>query len=129
MSAYLYSQSRPCNRAERDRKGSCNMKKKTTVLIAIIAVLILAAAAWLFGYHNRKSTDNLPSLAAIAQMEEAEVNRIVCGYRRGQLAEVWGSPDESSPMEDIWTIKDNITLTVNYHNNDDKAVICGLSNQ
>lgn len=129
MSAYLCSQSHPCNRAECDRKGSCNMKKKTTVLIAIIAILILAAAAWFFGYYNRKSTDNLPSLAAIAQMEEAEVNRIVCGYRRGQLAEVWGSPDESSPMEDIWTIKDNITLTVNYHNNDDKAVICGLSNQ
>ena len=129
MSAYLCSQSHPCNRTEGDRKGSCNMKKKTTVLIAIIAILILAAAAWFFGYYNRKSTDNLPSLAAIAQMEEAEVNRIVCGYRRGQLVEVWGSPDESSPMEDIWTIKDNITLTVNYYNNDDKAVICGLSNQ
>ena len=59
----------------------------------------------------------------------AEANKIVCGYRRKQLAEVWGAPDESSSMEDIWIIEDGITLTVNYHNNDDKATVCDLSNK
>lgn len=106
-----------------------NMKKKTTILVAIIAIIILAIITWFFGYHNRKSNDNLPSLTSIAQMDEAEVNKIICGYRRQQLAEVWGAPDESSSVEDSWIIKDNITLTVNYHNNDDKAVMCGLSSQ
>lgn len=105
------------------------MKKKTTIFITIIAIIILAIAAWFYGYHNRKSNDNLPSLTSIAQMDEAEVNKIVCGYRREQLAEVWGDPDESSSMEDIWIIENDITLTVNYHNNGDKAVMCGLSNQ
>ena len=105
------------------------MKKKTTILVIAISIIALAVALWFYGYHNRKSNGNLPSLASIVQMDEAEVNKIVCGYRREQLAEVWGAPDESSSMEDIWIIEDDITLTVNYHNNDDKAVICGLSNK
>lgn len=105
------------------------MKKKITILVIAIAVIALAVALWFYGYHNRKSNDNLPSLTSIAQMEEAEVNEIVCGYRRGQLAEVWGAPDESSSMEDIWIIEDNITITVNYSNSDDKAVVCDLSNK
>lgn len=73
---------------------------------------------------TEKSNDNLPNLTSIVQMDEAEVNKIVCGYRREQLADVWGNPDESSSMEDIWVIESDITLTVNYHNNNDKAVMC-----
>ena len=80
------------------------MKKKTTIVVTIIAIIVLAIAVWFFGYHNRKSNDNLPSLTSIAQMDEAEFNKIVCGYRREQLVEVWGSPDESSSTEDIWII-------------------------
>lgn len=105
------------------------MKKKTTIFITIIAIIVLAIAAWFYGYYNQKSNDNLPNLTSIAQMDEAEVNEIVCGYRREQLAEVWGAPDESSSMEDIWIIEDNITITVNYNNSDDKAVVCDLSNK
>lgn len=105
------------------------MKKKTTILVIAIAIIALAVALWFYGYHNRKGNDNLPSLTSIAQMEEAEVNEIVCGYRREQLAEVWGAPDESSSMEDIWIIEDNITITVNYSNSDDKVVVCDLSNK
>lgn len=103
--------------------------KKLVFLVAVIAIIALAVAAWFYGYHNRKSNDNLPSLASIAQMEEAEVNKIICGYHREQLADVWGDPDESSSMEDVWVIESDITLTVNYHNNNDKAVKCDLSNQ
>lgn len=105
------------------------MKKKTTIFVTIIAIIVLAIAVWFFGYHNRKSNDNLPSLTSIAQMDEADVNKIVCGYRREQLAEVWGTPDESSSSEDLWIIEDNITLIVNYRNSDGKAVVCGFSNQ
>lgn len=105
------------------------MKKKTTILVIAIAIIALAVALWFYGYYTRKSNDNLPSLTSIAQMDEAEVNKIVCGYRREQLAEVWGAPDESIFMEDIWIIEDNITITVNYNNSDDKAVVCDLSNK
>lgn len=105
------------------------MKKKITILVIAIVIIALAVALWFYGYYNRKSNDNLPNLTAIAQMDEAEVNEIVCGYRREQLAEVWGAPDESSSMEDIWIIEDNITITVNYSNSDDKVVVCDLSNK
>ena len=105
------------------------MKKKTVILLTVIVIIALAVIAWFYGYHNRKSNDNLPSLTSIAQMEEAEVNKIICGYRREQLADVWGDPVESSSMEDVWVIESDITLTVNYHNNNDKAVKCDLSNQ
>lgn len=105
------------------------MKKKITILVIAIVIIALAVALWFYGYYNRKSNDNLPNLTSIAQMDEAEVNEIVCGYRREQLAEVWGAPDESSSMEDIWIIEDNITITVNYSNSDDKVVVCDLSNK
>lgn len=103
--------------------------KKLVILVAVIAIIALAVAARFYGYRNRKRNDNLPSLASIAQMDEAEVNKIVCGYHREQLADVWGDPDESNSMEDIWVIESCITLTVNYHNNNDKTVMCDLSNQ
>ena len=105
------------------------MKKKITILVIAIVIIALAVALWFYGYYNRKSNDNLPNLTSIAQMDEAEVNEIVCGYRREQLAEAWGAPDESSSMEDIWIIEDNITITVNYSNSDDKVVVCDLSNK
>ena len=85
------------------------MKKKTVILLTVIVIIALAVIAWFYGYHNRKSNDNLPNLTSIVQMDEAEVNKIVCGYRREQLADVWGNPDESSSMEDIWVIESDIT--------------------
>ena len=98
-----------------------------TALAIAAAIIALAAALWFYGYYARKSNDNLPSLTSIAQMDEAEVNEILYGYRRGQLAEVWGAPDESSSAEDVWRIADGVTLTVTYRSNDEKAVACALS--
>lgn len=40
----------------------------------LFVIIVLATATWFYGYHNRKSNDNLPSLASIAQMDEAEVS-------------------------------------------------------
>lgn len=80
-----------------------------------------------FGYYTRNNNDNIPSLVSIAQMEETETNKIVCGYHREQLAEIWDTPNKSGSMEDVWIIDDGVVLTVNYNNND-KAVICCLSN-
>ena len=105
------------------------MKKKSTFLATASAVVVLVIVVWFWGYNKRKSSNNLPNLTSIAHMDEADVNKIVCGYRRDQLAEVWGVPDKSSSVEDVWIIEDNIPFTVNYHHNNDKAVVCGLSNQ
>ena len=105
------------------------MKKKLSILLSAIVILILAAAAWLYGYHSRKSNDNLPSLAAISRMDETEVNEIIRGYRRHQLPDVWGAPDQSNSTEDIWDIGGGVTLTVTYDNNNEKAVTCRLSGQ
>ena len=100
------------------------MKKKTTVLLFAAALLILAVLAWRVGYTLRKSNDNLPALAAVCEMSEADVNSLLNGYRGVQLREVWGDPTESKENEDIWQIGE-VTLTVNYKNNG-KVTICGL---
>lgn len=43
----------------------------------------------------------MPALAAIAEMDEADVNTLLIGYKRIQLIEVWGSPDSTLENEDI----------------------------
>jgi len=84
--------------------------------------------AWFYGYYNRKSNDNLPSLSLIAEMEEADANELLVGYRKIQLREVWNEPDETSSNEDVWIINERISLVVSY-NNKDKVVVCSLSNK
>ena len=56
------------------------MKKKLSVIAVIILVLAICVSAWFYGYYNHKSHDNLPTLAAIAEMSEADVNSLLPGY-------------------------------------------------
>lgn len=68
----------------------------------------------------------MPSLKEISQMEdEAELNSYITNFTKNELRIVWGEPNESSKTEDVWYINDNTKLIVNYHNNSDKAIICG----
>ena len=53
------------------------MKKKLSVMAVIILVLAICVSAWFYGYYNRKSNDNLPTLTAIAEMSEADVNSLM----------------------------------------------------
>ena len=100
------------------------MKKKLLLLAAILLAAALCVGAWLYGYHHRKSNDNLPALTAISAMSEAEVNSLLPGYRIGQLKEVWGEPDSAEDNTARWQIG-GMTLTVNSKNNG-RVVICGL---
>lgn len=102
--------------------------KKRGIVLSIILVIVLGISAWFYGYYNRKSNDNLPSLSLIAEMEEADVNELLCGYRRTQLRTVWDEPDFINSNEDIWKIDENTSLMVSY-NNRDKVVICGFSSE
>ena len=77
------------------------MKKKLSVMTVIILALAICVSAWFYGYYNRKSNDNLPTLTAIAEMSEADEDGTVC-----------------------WKIGDT-TLIVSYKNNGIVA-ICGL---
>lgn len=95
-------------------------------IFAFLAVLVAAGFAWNYGYHNRKSNDNLPSLQSIAKMDEAEVNNLLSGYKRAQLSEVWGEPQYSSSWEDVWLLNDTDWLTVNYQNDSEKVVVCDI---
>lgn len=61
------------------------MKKKLSVIAVIILVLAICVSAWFYGYYNHKSNDNLPTLAAIAEMSEADVNNLLTGYHIDQL--------------------------------------------
>lgn len=104
------------------------MKKKALVFGSIAVLLVVLVSVWLYGYHSRKSNDNLPALAAIVKMEEADVNSILPGYNIEQLREVWGEPVQSSANEDVWQAEDDTFLVVNY-NNLGEVVVCGLENE
>lgn len=100
------------------------MKKKLSIVLAIILIAAVGVAVWFYGYYNRKSNDNLPALTAITEMSESDANSLLPGYRISQLREVWGEPDSSEDGTDSWQIG-NVTLVVNYKNNGVVA-ICGL---
>ena len=80
------------------------MKKKLSVMAVIILVLAICVSAWFYGYYNRKSNDNLPTLTAIAEMSEA---------------------DTSENSTACWKLGNDTTLVVSYKNNGIVA-ICGL---
>ena len=101
------------------------MKRKITSAFIAAIVFFLAYEVWLYAYHNQKSNDNLPGLKSISEMEEADVNEIVCGYKRTQLNYMWKEPHETSDNKDIWNLGDDRYLRVNY-NNKDEAVTTGI---
>ena len=101
------------------------MKKKATIIIVAFAVIVLGVSAWFYGYYNNKSNDNLPTLASIATVDEAEVNELLVGYRKIQLREVWKEPDETNSNEDVWIINERTSLVISY-NKKDKVVVCGF---
>lgn len=96
------------------------MKKKW--IIALI-VIVGAVFAWRVAYSMRKSTDNLPTLVMLAEMEDAS---FLIGYRSNQLITVWGEPDEES-YTNIgttmlhWKIDDETVLRVHIDNKDKVA--------
>lgn len=100
------------------------MKKKLAIIFVIILIITVGVSAWFYGYYNRKSNDNLPTLTAIAEMSEVGVNDLLPGYNINQLEEVWGKPDINEDSTASWKIED-VTLIVNYKNNGVVA-ICGL---
>lgn len=102
------------------------MKKRAAVAVGILAVIALGISVWFYAYYNQKSNDNLPSLSVIAEMEEADVNELLIGYRRTQLRTVWEEPDSINSNEDIWEINERMALVVSY-NKKDNVVVCALS--
>lgn len=100
------------------------VKKKLSIALIVVAVIVGAVFAWRIAYSMRKNTDNLPALTTIAEMSESDVNGLLPGYKINQLREVWGEPDSSEDGTDGWQIG-NTMLIVNYKNNGVVA-ICGL---
>ena len=100
---------------------------KKTIKIGLITILIIAVAVcvWFIGYHTRKSQDNLPSLESIAEMDEADMNDLLVGYRNYQLVDVWEDPDIESDNTWIWKIDEHTQLQVSC-NNKDKVVMSSL---
>ena len=101
------------------------MKKKVKIVIIILLIVVLAVCAWFIGYHTRKSQDNLPSLESIAEVDEADINDLLVGYRNYQLDDVWEDPDIKSENTWIWKIDEHTQLQVSC-NNKDKVVVCSL---
>ena len=101
------------------------MQKKVKIVIIILLIVVLAVCAWFIGYHTRKSQDNLPSLESIAEMDEADMNDLLVGYRNYQLVDVWEDPDIKSDNTWIWKIDEHTQLQVSC-NNKDKVVMSSL---
>ena len=90
--------------------------KKIKVVFVSLLIVVLGVSAWFYAYYHRKSNDNLPTLAAVVEMDEADANSLLMGYKRVQLHEVWSEPDESSSNQDIWKVHEGASLVVNYNN-------------
>ena len=105
------------------QKGSENLEEKRTVVVCVFAVIALGISIWFYIYHNQKSNDNLPALSLIAEMEEADVNELLAGYRRAPLRTVWEEPAFTNTNSDIWEIGGKTTLEVSYNNHEKVVVI------
>ena len=101
------------------------MQKKVKIVIIILLIVVLAVCAWFIGYHTKKSQDNLPCLESIAEMDEADINDLLVGYRNYQLDDVWEGPDVKSENTWIWKTDEHTHLQVSC-NNKDKVVVCSL---
>ena len=103
------------------------MNKKTWIPLLLILLLVVGAAAWFWGYHHRKSTDNLPALEAALQMDEGELNALLSGYQLGQLKTVWGEPEESrsSGQNNTWRLPDGRGVLVS-SKADGTVVVCAI---
>ena len=104
-----------------DGKEALPMKKKLMIVVAVIAVIVVASLAWRIGYAMHKSTDNLPELTMVADMDDEAVSDLLVGYRVIQLETVWGDPDEQDGMSNTWQIDDTTELVVTC--NDKEKVI------
>ena len=105
---------------------SLHKKRKAWLLIFAAGIIVMVVLfAWNRSYYKR--IDNLPSLAQISEMEdEATLNDFIGSFTKQELIAAWGNPNESSRMEDVWHINENTKLIVNYHNNDNHAVVCSI---
>ena len=99
------------------------MKKKVLFVFVIILVAALCASAWLYGYYNRKSNDNIPSkelMVSYYQNKGADyATEQLQGYKNTQLMEVWGEPDSCllGMWGDIWETNNTYYLIVYYDSN------------
>ena len=99
------------------------MKKKVLFVFVIILVAALCASAWLYGYYNRKSNDNIPSkelMVSYYQNKGADyATEQLQGYKNTQLMEVWGEPDNflSGMWGDIWKTNNTYCIIDYYDRN------------
>lgn len=107
------------------KECSC-VKNNTKILIFVIGIIVVAGF-FVWGNLRHKNIDSLPSLEQVSKTEdEAELNRYITNFTKQELMTAWGAPTESSRMEDVWYINERTKLVVNYHNNDDHAVVCSI---
>ena len=96
-------------------------------MIIFAVGIVIVIGLFIYGIASHKNIDSLPSLEQVAQVtDEAELNSYITQFTKSELKVVWGEPNESSTMEDVWYINDSVKLVVNYHNNNDKAVVCSI---
>ncbi len=101
----------------RSRLESSGVKRIGKIICVLAAVVGISTMLWLFGYHNVKRQDNIPSLTLIKTEGEAFGHKRLQGYHRDQLIEVWGEPTEAvHSMEDVWRVDDWTAVRVNYNN-------------
>ena len=92
------------------------VKKMVFVLIVSAIVAVVCYVMWMIGYHSVKRLDNIPSLALIKQEGEAFGHKMLEGFKRDQLIEIWGEPTETiDSNEDIWQIDGNTAVRINYN--------------
>ena len=73
------------------------MKKKVISLLAVLLLIAVSVCAWFWGYHNRKSLDNIPSkelmVTYLEEKGETYASGKIEGYSLDALTYIWGEAD------------------------------------
>ena len=107
------------------------MKKKIAIAVTALAIIALGVALWFFGYHNRKSMDNIPSkeimVTYLQENGEQYATDKIKGYDREAVTYIWGEPDGmlSGFFGDIWDAGDESIIV--YYDEDSKVTYVKLN--
>ena len=95
-------------------RGKDSMKKKLTITLIIVVIIISSIFAWRIAYFMQKNTDNIPTLEMISEMNDIS---FLVGYQSNQLITIWGEPNEETPTTIgttilTWEIDNDTTLII-----------------
>lgn len=84
------------------------MSQKTTGWVSAVLALVLLLSCYMLGLEHRKTSENLPALETLLQMDDAKIDSRISGYTEYQLIENWGKPSRSDTETMVWRLPEGV---------------------